>query len=76
MPEDVNVTCPHRCECAHKRVRYCPTCKVVHCLDCREEWRSWYYQTTPWHLYSNTQAIPRKTTTATAYQAGCDHTGT
>lgn len=36
----------HRCECKHERVRYCAKCKVVHCLDCKMEWKeqpTWTY---------------------------------
>lgn len=28
----------HSCECKHKEVKYCSTCRVVHCLDCNMEW--------------------------------------
>lgn len=28
----------HSCSCEHKEVRFCKDCKVVHCLDCKQEW--------------------------------------
>lgn len=28
----------HSCTCKHESVEYCPTCKVVHCLNCKIEW--------------------------------------
>jgi len=44
MPHD-----HHRYECAHERVKFCKTCNVTHCLDCKVEWvapctlpHSWY----------------------------------
>ena len=33
MPHD-----HHRCECEHAKVKFCAKCKVVHCLDCKQEW--------------------------------------
>ncbi len=38
----------HHCACKHENVKFCPTCKVVHCLDCNYEWvtksvGNWYY---------------------------------
>ena len=42
--------CQHRCECDHKRVKFCKKCQVVHCLDCQQEWtaKSSFY----WYPYS------------------------
>lgn len=28
----------HSCSCPHSQVRFCAHCKVVHCLDCSQEW--------------------------------------
>ncbi len=28
----------HSCTCDHERVKHCKTCKVIHCLDCNQEW--------------------------------------
>lgn len=46
--------------CAHVHVKYCIVCKVVHCLDCKQEWTqyplyTWYTQPTTWTspLYPN-----------------------
>lgn len=47
----------HNCDCIHDDVKYCKTCKVVHCLDCNQEWGAkytWSYQQGyPWY-YTNT----------------------
>jgi len=47
----------HHCECDHSNVKYCKTCKVVHCLECNQEWRTFYnynYNTYPyWGIYTN-----------------------
>ena len=45
----------HRCECKHERVRFCAKCKVVHCLDCKLEWREypqWSYSYPYYQPYS------------------------
>ena len=34
--------CQHRCECKHERVKFCPECRVVYCLDCKQEWVASY----------------------------------
>lgn len=42
----------HRCECKHKRVRYCAKCRVCHCLDCKAEWgqtSTWVYPYQPYY---------------------------
>lgn len=57
----------HSCSCDHTDVKYCNTCKIIHCLDCNQEWspRISYYPytyTQPWYTtlgqglgaYSNT----------------------
>jgi len=41
----------HSCECEHSNVQYCKKCKVVHCLECNQEWR-----TVP--NYTNTYSYP------------------
>ena len=28
----------HHCECDHRRLSYCGKCRLVHCLDCKQEW--------------------------------------
>src|SRR5947207_3240991 len=28
----------HSCTCPHENLHYCILCKVVHCLDCNQEW--------------------------------------
>lgn len=28
----------HSCSCEHTAVKHCNTCKVIHCLDCNQEW--------------------------------------
>lgn len=28
----------HSCSCPHSSVQYCPTCRVVHCTSCNQEW--------------------------------------
>jgi len=41
--------CQHRCERAHKRVKYCAKCRMVHCLDCEMEWtQDSYIYIYPW----------------------------
>lgn len=35
-----------KCECKHKKVRYCSKCQKVHCIDCGKEWHE---QTTVWY---------------------------
>jgi hypothetical protein len=48
----------HACECDHERVRYCTRCKIVHCLDCKQEWVSrpvtiyWPYSQYQYPIYS------------------------
>lgn len=36
----------HSCSCKHENVKYCATCRVVHCEDCNMEWsqkvNNWY----------------------------------
>lgn len=89
MSKDVRLddVCQHRCECKHGRVKYCPKCRVVHCLDCKQEWaeRSYvWYQ--PWtYTYTSavspTRMLQGTTTTGTALvqkseqgQQVCSHT--
>jgi hypothetical protein len=40
----------HSCECSHESVKFCRTCKVVHCLGCNQEWglRVQSYYQYPW----------------------------
>ena len=52
--------CQHRCDCKHERVKYCPTCRVVHCLDCKQEWTSFS------HTYAYPNSAPWTYLTATA----------
>jgi hypothetical protein len=37
----------HSCSCDHENVKFCKTCRLVHCLDCKTEWTTkpnyyWY----------------------------------
>jgi hypothetical protein len=39
----------HSCSCPHESVKFCSTCKLVHCEDCNQEWvtrttNTWGYQ--------------------------------
>ncbi len=51
----------HSCECSHESVKYCKTCKIVHCADCNLEWsqRPTYTYGSPWYQgYLGSSAIP------------------
>jgi hypothetical protein len=39
----------HSCSCPHEHVKFCATCKVVHCEECNQEWspKMYYYYNTP-----------------------------
>jgi hypothetical protein len=39
----------HSCTCEHDNVEFCKTCKLVHCLDCKIEWRQ--YPTYTWNTW-------------------------
>ncbi len=67
----------HRCECKHERVKYCPKCRVCHCLDCKQEWReypTWTY-TTGTYLGGQTVASGTMNTSlsGSAVAASCVH---
>ena len=50
----------HSCECDHNNVQYCKKCKVVHCLECNQEWRTYpsytynYPYNYPYYWYGQT----------------------
>ena len=52
----------HDHECEHKRVKFCPKCKVVYCEDCGREWYdqcklNHYYPYYRWTWYPTIPAI-------------------
>ena len=41
----------HNCDCKHENVKYCSTCRVVHCLDCNQEWSPKSQYAWQWNPY-------------------------
>lgn len=39
--------------CEHEHLEFCKHCRLVHCLDCSQEWRD-----VPWNTYTVGQAYP------------------
>jgi hypothetical protein len=61
----------HRCNCDHADVKYCRTCRIVHCLDCKQEWGSHSYAWTYTYPYPTSTTYPSAGTylTSTTYNA-------
>lgn len=54
----------HSCACEHEAVKYCKTCRIVHCEDCNQEWTAKGYYN-PWY-YNNGYLAQETITTGTA----------
>lgn len=51
----------HNCSCDHERVKFCKTCRIVHCQDCNQEWTykvtQWTYTQPYWQHLPNTGGL-------------------